>query len=466
MGARRTADGRRSSRRLRNTPRASALSVFLAWDETRETADGLLAARLARDGLSPRDRDLAAELVRGVFRWRGRLDWQLAHLVDRPLEALDGGVLWVLRLGLYQLDRLDRVPTHAAVDTSVELAKRTAGPGAAGLVNAVLRRATRELADLVEPDASVDPVGHLVARTSHPAWILERWLARWGFRKTLALAAAGNRKPSLTLRVVSDRVDAADLLSDLRARGIDAQPGGVLPDTVRLPDGWHSDVRDLLEGGLCVVQDEAAALVAHVARPARGVRVLDVCAGLGGKALHFAELCGDAEVVACDLSARRLAAFARAVERVGSNGSRFHLVVADGTQPATRGGFARVLVDAPCTNTGVLGRRADARWRRQPDDVARLAELQGRLLDASRAQVGPGGLLVYSTCSLEPEENEGVISAYLSRHPSDALLAADDVLPAELLASGCLRTDPVDHGVDGAFAAALKVGGGALKVLK
>ena len=466
MGARRTAEGRRSAGRLKKTPRETALAVFLAWDETRETADGLLAARFAQDGLSLRDRDLAAELVRGIFRWRGRLDWQLAHLVDRPLETLDGSVLWVLRLGLYQLDRLDRVPTHAAVDTSVELAKRSAGVGAAGLVNAVLRRATRDLADLIEPDAAVDPIGHLVARASHPAWILERWLARWGFRKTLALAAAGNRKPSLTLRVVSDRVDAADILSDLRARGIDAQAGSVLPDTVRLPDGWHPDVRDMLEGGLCVVQDEAAGLVAHVARPARGVRVLDVCAGLGGKALHFAQLCGDAEVVACDLSARRLGALARATERVRPNGATFRFVVADGTRPATRGGFARVLVDAPCTNTGVLGRRADARWRRQPEDVPRLAELQGRLLDASRAQVGPGGLLVYSTCSLEPEENEGVIESYLARHPSDALLSAEDVLPAELVSGGCLRTDPVDHGVDGAFAATLKIGGGALKVLK
>jgi 16S rRNA (cytosine967-C5)-methyltransferase len=191
--------------------------------------------------------------------------------------------------------------------------------------------------------------------------------------------------------------------------------------------------------------------------------VLDVCAGAGGKAIHLAELCGDAEVVACDLSARRLRAMAAATKRIGASG--FRLVVADGTRPATRGGFGRVLVDAPCTNTGVLGRRADARWRRRSEDVPRLAALQGRLLDASRGQTGPGGLLVYSTCSLEPEENEDVVRAYLERHPSDALVACDDVLPAELVSNGCLRTDPVDHGVDGAFAAAIRVGGGALRVL-
>jgi 16S rRNA (cytosine967-C5)-methyltransferase len=239
----------------------------------------------------------------------------------------------------------------------------------------------------------------------------------------------------------------------------------VLPDAVRLTEGWHPAVRDLLEGGLCVVQDEAAGLVAYVGRPARGARVLDVCAGLGGKALHFAALCGDADIVACDLSVRRLAVLARTLARASQGVARIRPVACDGTRPATRGGFARVLVDAPCTNTGVLARRADARWRRGPEDLPRLAELQGRLLDASRDQVGPGGLLVYSTCSLEPEENEDVIAAYLARHPSDALLPADDVLPPEYVVNGCLRTDPGDHDLDGAFAAAIKVAGAAFKVL-
>ncbi len=444
-----------------NAPREAALSVFLAWDAGRETADALLGPRLAK--LAGRDRDLAAELVRGVFRWRGRLDWQLAQFLSRPLEALDPPLLWILRLGLYQLDRLDRVPAHAAVNTTVELAKRRVGPGAAGFANAVMRRAARELAGLVEPDAAEDPLGHLEARTSHPRWLLERWLARRGFAGTLKLAASGNRKPSLTLRVVSDRVDAADLLGDLRGRGIDARPGTILPDTVVLEDGWHPAVRDALDAGLCVVQDEAAGLVAHVARPTRGARVLDVCAGVGGKALHFAELCGGASVVACDLSARRLRTLADAARRTGAGPVR--CVAADGRRPAVRGGFARVLVDAPCTNTGVLARRADARWRRTAADVPRLAALQGELLDASRAMAGPGGLLVYSTCSLEPEENEDVVRDYLARHRADALVPADDLLPPELLSGGCLRTDPAEHAMDGAFAAAIRVGGGALRVL-
>lgn len=441
--------------------REAALSVFLAWDASRETADALLGSRLGR--LAGRDRDLAAELVRGVFRWRGRLDWQLGHFVDRPLPSLDPALLWLLRLGLYQMEHLDRVPPHAAVHTTVELAKRRLGAGAGGLANAVLRRAGRELADLREPDAAEDPLGHLEARTSHPRWLLERWLARWGFGKTLALAAAGNRKPSLTLRVVSDRVDAADLASDLRKRGLEARPGSVLPETVQLPGGWDPAVRDLLESGLCVVQDEAAGLVAHVSRPTRGATILDVCAGLGGKALHLAELCGDASLVACDVSVRRLEGLARVAARTGL--VRARCVAADGRRPAVRGGFARVLVDAPCTNTGVLGRRADARWRRTAEDLPRLAALQGELLDASRALAGPGGILVYSTCSIEPEENEDVVRAYLGRHGADALVPADDLLPEELLAGGCLRTDPVAHGMDGAFAAAIRVGGGALRVV-
>jgi 16S rRNA (cytosine967-C5)-methyltransferase len=198
-------------------------------------------------------------------------------------------------------------------------------------------------------------------------------------------------------------------------------------------------------------------------RPSRGARLLDVCAAPGGKALHFATLAGDSEIVAADRSARRLRALRESTGRLGLPGIR--VVAADGRRPVTRGGFSRVLVDAPCSNTGVLGRRPDARWRRVPEDLPRLAALQGELLDASRGQVGPGGLLIYSTCSLEPEENEEVIAAYLRRHPGDALVPADEVLPEELVHDGCLAVDPSRHSVDGAFAAAIRPGAGAFRVL-
>jgi len=461
-------EGRSAGQDLRvsapRSARALALDVFLEWEASRESADVILSDRLDRTRLPGRDRDLAAELVRGIFRWRGRLDWQLGHLVSRPLPDLDPAIRWILRLGLYQIDRLDRIPHHAAVDTSVELAKVHVNPGAAGLVNAVLRRAPAKVLDLVEPDASEDPLGHLVARTSHPAWLLERWLERRGFRRTLELAAANNEKPALTLRIVSDRVDAENLLADLRGRGVEAEAGRILPDTVRLPGGWDPAVRELLVAGFVVVQDEAAGLVAHVARPAGGLSVLDVCSAPGGKAVQFAALCGDVMIVAADVSARRLRALRQTIARTGEE--RVHPVAADGLAPATRGGFGRVLVDAPCTNTGVLGKRPDARWRRRPEDIPRLATLQGQLLDAARSQVGPGGLLVYSTCSLEPEENEDVVRDYLNRHPGDVVVPADEVLPDELVSDGCLRIEPHTHGTDGAFAAAIRPGGGSLRVFR
>jgi len=468
MGARSPAGKRRASgrERLRPTsaPRRLALEVFLAWDASRESADVLFAGHPLLARLSERDRDLAAELVRGTFRWRGRLDWLLSHRVRRPLAELEPALLWILRLGLFQAEQLDRIPPHAIVDTSVELAKRFSSRGGAALVNAVLRRSTGGEPPPPEPDAAEDPLGHLVARASHPRWLLERWLARYGFRRTLELTAANNRKPSLTLRVASDRVGAEDLLGDLARQGVAVEPGEYLPDTVRLPGGWHPLCRDLLESGLVVVQDEAAGMVSYVARPAGGLRVLDVCAAPGGKTLHFAALCGDARIVAADLSWRRLAALGPALARTGTPG--VHRVAADGRRPATRGGFGRVLVDAPCSNSGVLGRRPDARWRRTGDDVARLAALQGELLDAARAQVGPGGLLLYSTCSLEPEENEDVVARYLERHPSDALLPADDVLPAEVVRNGFLSTNPAEHRIDGAFAAAIRPGGAGFPVLR
>jgi 16S rRNA (cytosine967-C5)-methyltransferase len=442
--------------------REVALRTFLAWDASTETADAILAREVDAAHLRGRERDLAWELVRGVFRRRGTLDWQLASLVDRPLDELDPPILWVLRLGLYQLEHLDRIPAHAACDTSVRLAKRVGHRGSAALVNAVLRRAPDALARLVPPDASEDPVGHLVARTSHPAWMLERWLERFGFRKTLELAAAGNVRPPLTLRIASDRVDAAGLLGDLRAQGIEAEPGLFLPEHVRLPGGWRPEVRPILEAGVCVVQDEAAGLVAHLAIPCARASILDVCAAPGGKAIALAELCEDAQIVACDVSPRRLASVRETAERLRR---RAHLVVADGRSPATRGGFSRVLVDAPCTNTGVLAKRPDARWRRGPADVPRLAKLQGELLDAARGQVGPGGLLVYSTCSLEREENEDVIRDYRRRHPSDEIVTAADRLPSQVVDGEFLRTDPAALPLDGAFAATIRPGGLSMRVL-
>jgi 16S rRNA (cytosine967-C5)-methyltransferase len=440
--------------------RSTALRVFLEWESSKESADAILNRCLPRRQGPNRERALVHELVWGVFRWRGRLDWQLRFLVDRPLEDLERAVLWVLRLGLYQLEHLDRVPRHAAVHTSVELVKRFS-PGGAGFVNAVLRRAPERLASIVEPDAADDPIGHLEARTSHPAWLLTRWLERYGFRKTLQLAAANNEKPALTLRVVSERVEREDLIAELATSGVTAHAGCFLPDYVRLPGGWHPCLAEFLKAGLCVVHDEASGLVSHLARPSRGASILDVCAAPGGKAIHFAALCGQAQVVAADRSLGRLKLLRRAASRVSTD--PIYLLACDGTHPATRGGFSRVLVDAPCTNTGVLGKRPDARWRRSPEDLPRLTKLQGELLDAARQQVGPSGLLVYSTCSLEPEENEDVIRAFLERHRGDALAEATEVLPDEVVKGPFLQTDPTQLPLDGMFAAAIRPGGGLFR---
>lgn len=431
-----------------------ALRVFLEWEASTSTCEVLLDRVLEEAPLSGRERDLAFELVRGIFRWRGRLDWQLSHLVRRPLAELHPPIFWILRLGLYQLEHLDRVPAHAAVSTSVALAKRYGHEGSAGLVNAVLRAATTKLDTFAEPDASIDPVAHLECRTSHPKWLVERWLRRFGFAKTLKLAARNNDRPGITLRVVGDRISAEDLLADFGARGVEAVPGLFLPELVRLPGGWNARVEELLDEGLVLIQDEAAALVGIVSRPTAGATILDVCAAPGGKALHLASLCPGALVLACDRSRSRLQPLRRICERF--EGQKIHLVTADGLAIPTEASFARVLVDAPCTNTGVLSRRPDARWRRNPQDLERLPLLQGKLLDAARSRVAPGGILVYSTCSLEPEENEMVIRAYQERFPSDTLLSASDVLPEELCSGEFLCTNPSDLPVDGTFAAAIR----------
>ncbi|MCA9753131.1 MAG: hypothetical protein KC591_13130, partial [Gemmatimonadetes bacterium] len=292
---------------------------------------------------------------------------------------------------------------------------------------------------------------------SMPAPLYKRWRKHHGEERAEELARLALEEPTLSVRWTDEAARAE--LEELGARP------GRHANVVLLPPGSTSAIvgSAAFREGRATIQGETALRAAELVEAQAGERIIDVCAAPGGKAVRFADLCGDAEIVAADRSARRLGSLRQTLARTGAAGIR--LLVADGLRPATRGGFGRVLVDAPCSNTGVLGRRPDARWRRGPEDVNRLATLQGELLDAGREQVGPGGLLVYSTCSLEPEENEHVVRDYLSRHPGDTIVSAAEVLPEEIVEDGCLRVEPHEHGTDGAFAAAIRPGTRGLSVV-
>lgn len=402
----------------------------------------------AAAGLPPRERAWTQELVYGTFRLRGRIDFLLDALAKGGTDRLDPDVLDVLRLGAYQLLEMGSVPPYAAVSQSVELA-RSAGAGrAAGLVNGVLQNLQRRRESLRFPSFEADPAAHLATWGSHPRWLVERWIARWGGEDARALVEADNLRPELYLRPLGLSVD--DARARLGEAEIASEPVPVSPDSVRiLPPAGAAEA---LAAVPAVVQDPAAALVVRYADVPEGATVLDVCAAPGGKALGLADRAG--RVVAADLSVRRMARVTENAARVGWT-PRVGVVVADARTPAF-GPADAVLLDAPCTGTGTFRRHPDGRWRVTPDDLAALAALQDELLDAAAALVRPGGLLVYSTCSLEPEENEVRVERFLSERRGWSVEATDAVDESLRDGAGYLRVLPHRHGVDGAFAARLR----------
>jgi 16S rRNA (cytosine967-C5)-methyltransferase len=423
--------------------------------ETEEAfADVLLAHRLEQTRLSIADRALVTRLVYDTLAWQGRLDHHLARLVTRPLASLDPTVRAALRLGLCQLVVLERVPAHAAVDTSVRLARRGGGPGAAGLVNAVLRRAAREgVGDHSLPE---DQTARLAVELSHPRWLVERWARELGVDETRALLAANNERGRTTLRANLARTDVDALVHELAAARVRATPGRFAPAAVDVAQGGGALRRlPAFTEGRFAFQGEASQLVAALVGVAADARVLDACAAPGGKSCALATL---ATVVALDphvIGVRRMLSEAA---RLGVSALR--AAAADARRPPLAGTFDAVLVDAPCSGLGTLRRHPELRWRRQAADVERLAALQRELLAALAPRVRPGGALVYAVCTLTEAETNDVVSGFLSTHPDFHTVDARRLLPPSaaplVTTSGALQTLPHRHDLDGFFAVRLE----------
>ncbi len=398
--------------------------------------------------LSEPDRRLAQELAYGVLRLRGRLDYVIDRLVRGGKRSLEPEVLDILRLGVYQLLELDRVPAYAAVSDAVEAAKVAGGKGAASLTNAVLRRLSREsYGSTGFPDPDRDPAGFLAAWGSHPRWMIDRWLERWPTAQVRGLVDYNNRRPLVYLSVLSDRDGAVERL---RAAGLEAQPSGLVGTSILVDSAV---VQRALELVPAVVQDPSAAAVVDYASPVPGSRIADLCAAPGGKA---ALLAGRGhEVWALEASRVRMAKLVANRDRLAL--ARLHPALADSKRPPLKSADL-VLIDAPCSGTGTLARNPDLRWRLRAADLRALVEVQRRLLESGAELVAVGGHLVYATCSLEPEENEGQVMEFLGRRRDFAPdPPAESVVPAELLGrEGELRLVPHHHEADGAYAARLR----------
>jgi 16S rRNA (cytosine967-C5)-methyltransferase len=395
-----------------------------------------------------RERSFAHELAYGTTRLRGRLDHLLARHVHRGLAGLRPAVLEVLRLGAYQLLYMDSVPAYAAVSQSVVQVHADAGAGAAGLVNAVLRKvgADGDAPDLF-PDFARSPGDFLATWGSHPRWLVDRWLGRWSPDEVRALVDANNAKPSIYIVPLDEEPESA--VAILADKGIDAVVVGLGTRCVRLGEG-ASPVEALVALPRAIAQDPAANLVVTYADVPRGTKVADLCAAPGGKALAVSDR--PLYTLAVDRSEARLRMVRDNAVRTGRG---LGLAVADALRPPLRP-LDVVLLDAPCSGTGTLARKPDARWRLTPASIDELAGLQRRMMDAAADVVVGGGLLVYSTCTLEPEENEEQVDAFLERRP-DFHLDATDAVPARFRdARGRLAVTPWAGGFDGAFAARLR----------
>ena len=422
-------------------------------------ADRTLDAALQRyPQLDPRDRGLATELVYGVLRQQGRLDYALSAFCKQPLAKLENRVLLVLRLGAYQLLCLDRVPDSAAVDTTVQLTRQLKLERATGFVNGILRALGRGKDALTWPDAGREPLLHLQHALSLPPWLAQRWLLELGASEAQQLAAALLEPAPFSVRVNTLKIDREHFLAALAATGHRGEATRFAPEGViireRAPAPLPGDVE-----GWYQVQDEASMLVAHLLAPQPGEQLLDVCAAPGGKTTHLAALTGNRAVItALDLHPQRLRLVQQGAARLGCTGitaRSWDMTLFPPFLPSAS--CDGVLVDAPCSGLGVLRRNPEARWRLQPADVTVLAERQAMILTQAAALVIPGGRLVYAVCTLTPEETDHQVAAFLSRHPDFCRQPLAELVPAgwrELLdAQGCLRSWPHRFGLDGFFAA-------------
>ena len=411
-----------------------------------------------------RDRGLTAEIVTGALRWQRSLDYLVEHFARRPLGKVDRDVLHILRLSLYQLLHLDRVPASAVVDDAVDLTRLARKGSASGFVNAVLRSTLRQRNRLPlppRPDAgdTVDrqaAVAYLGITHSHPDWLVARWFDRLGLDAAERWVRFNNETPRLTVRANTLRATRDGLVAALAGADIQSERSRYAPDGLTITAG--NPLR-LPADGSFLVQDEASQLVAVAAGARPGERVLDLCASPGGKTVAMAaDMTDRGLVVACDVRAKRMGLLRDTVRSSGAACIRIVRVPATGALPF-EAVFDRVLVDAPCSGLGTIRRDPDIRWRRQESDLPALAADQAALLDRAASVVRTGGRLVYATCSSEPDENEVVIDTFLSRHPDFAVLdlriEGASLLKPLLDDRGMLRTLPSSHRLEAFFAATL-----------
>lgn len=432
--------------------RGIAVKILNRIDRTDAYLEKLLENEMRNSELGGADKALLFEIVHGVARWSGRIDWILNGFYKGQFSKSVANVKNNLRVALYQILFLDRVPDYAAVNEAVEFIKKLQGRKPADLTNAILRNIIRNKNAIRYPDPVDDTQNYLSAYYSHPGWMVKRWLQRFGREATEALLIANNERPGLTLRVNTLKTGIEEFNAKLAETGLKYSPGIFLPEFIKLKSVTNITDWDYFEKGYFGIQDESTGFSCRLLDVKPGMRVLDLCAAPGGKTSYIANLMNnEGEIIAIDRYESRLKILKNNMKRLDI--TNVQAIEADALKFEAEP-FDRVLLDAPCSGLGTISKKPDIKWKRDLADIRKLNDLQYELLCKAASLVKPGGAVVYSTCTIEPEENSAIVLKFLENHPGYRIDHASAYLPEVLTEeNGFIQTYPHIHKTDGAFAA-------------
>jgi len=436
-------------------PRGTAVKILNRIERSDAYLDKLLDAELRSDDMNELDKGLMNEIVTGVIRWKMKLDWVLTGFFHGNFTKAETNIKNALRVALYQIQFLDRVPHSAAVNEAVEFTKHLRGQKAADLVNAILRNIIRNIENIRYPDPEEDKIRNLAVIESHPVWMTKRWVERYGYADAKKMMEANNAVPDLALRVNRLKVDFNYFLSLLEKHQLQYTPSQYLDYFLRVQHMAGIGSSELFQQGYFSIQDESAGMPVLLLDPKPGERVIDLCSAPGGKTTFIGELMKNSgEIIAVDRYETRLHLVKNACQRLGI--TNVHLIADDGATieipPADK-----VLVDAPCSGLGVLAKKPDAKWQRDADDIPKLVNLQKSLMENAAKLVKSGGVLVYSTCTIEPEENINLINEFLGQYVEFSIESGSKIIHQDIIGKqGQVETFRHKHGMDGSFSVRLR----------
>jgi 16S rRNA (cytosine967-C5)-methyltransferase len=442
-------------------PRHIAFNVLLSWDKTSHTLDKSLEFHSNDISLlSKNDRNLCNALIFGVLRHRESIDWIISEFSKTPLEKLDTKPLYLLRISLFQIMYMNKIPVFAAINTIVDIAKKTLGKKIAGFINAVLRNASQTYSDVALPDVKTKKAKYISIKYSLPLWLAKKWLKAFGFEKTILLCQQINIIPKITLRTNTLKIDRSSLSEKLVLNVKNIEPTAIASQGLSFSNpNMPIHEFEIFKQGMFQIQDEAAQIVTEFLKPKPKEKILDACAGLGGKTGHIAQLMkNQGTIIAADTENKKLESLLEEARRLGID------IIQTKTLNLLKSSikdfdfyFDRVLIDAPCTGLGVLRRNPDSKWKRSKKDIMRLAAQQKKMLACAANLVKPGGILVYAVCSCEKEENENVIDTFLEKRTDFSIDKnfKSDRYEQFITQEGFLKTYPHINSMDGFFAARL-----------